>query len=582
MASFLQRFGQKRRANKSSAKKQTRQAQATAASVTQSVAQPMDIAPNDPIIAYFLSSPTAVEIDKLQLDSPTLKALKAAHVKLTIPLVSQGELVGLINLGNRLSEQDYSSYDKGLLNSLATQAAPALRVAQMVLEQQAQARERERIEQELKIARLIQQTLLPKELPDLPGWQLTTFYQPARAVGGDFYDFIPYEDGRIGLVVGDVTDKGVPAALVMATTRSILRSSAQADYSPGEVLERANDLLFPDIPPRMFVTCFYAILDPVSGHVVYANAGHDLPYRWLEGEVAELRATGMPLGLMPGMQYEEKETTLTAGESILLYSDGLVEAHNPNRDMFGFPRLITLLGTYEAGEQNAIDYLRDELSTFTGDNWEQEDDITLVTLARSPVPALNDDADQATMHLLENLPANLLELVSQNQDQPRSQELTASSQSNGWHVLQTYQVPSEAGNERLAMAYVSETIRPFHLPERRLEQLGTAVAEATMNAIEHGNHYNPEIPVTLQILSSDQAIAVHISDKGGTDSVPVHEEYEAPDIEAKLAELQSPRGWGLFLIQNMVDEMHVLSNKETHTIELILHLEGDAHVRQNA
>lgn len=565
MAPFLQRIQQKRRAKRASDKKQARSGLSAELPVPPSVSQPMDIAPNDPLIAYFLSTPTAVEIDKLQLDSPTLKALKAAGVKLTIPLVSQGELVGLINLGGRLSEQDYSGYDKGLLNSLATQAAPALRVAQMVLEQQAQARERERLEQELKIARLIQQTLLPKELPDLPGWQLTTFYQPARAVGGDFYDFIPYEDGRLGLVVGDVTDKGVPAALVMATTRSILRSSAQNELSPGEVLERANDLLFPDIPPRMFVTCFYAILNPRTGHLRYANAGHDLPYRWHEGEVAELRATGMPLGLMPGMQYEEKETTLAHGESVLLYSDGLVEAHNPAHDMFGFPRLITLLGVYEGGGKTAIDYLRHELATFTGAGWEQEDDITLVTLERTPVQI----ADEPTLNLLETLPTTLLEAGSQ----------TLTSATDGWRVLRTYLIPSEVGNERLAMTYVGETIKAFHLSERRLEQLGTAVAEATMNAMEHGNNYNPEIPVTLQIRSSDQAIAVRISDKGGP---PAPEEYEAPDIEAKLAELQSPRGWGLFLIQNMVDEMHVLSDKETHTIELILHLEGDPHASENA
>ncbi len=142
-----------------------------------------------------------------------------------------------------------------------------------------------------------------------------------------------------------------------------------------------------------------------------------------------------------------------------------------------------------------------------------------------------------------------------------------------WQILQTYRLPSQVGNERLAMSYVAEAVRPFHLPARRLDQLATAVAEATMNAMEHGNHYDPALPVVLQIFSSDAAIAVCISDKGGAGRQSVSEDYEAPDIEAKLAELQSPRGWGLFLIQNMVDEMHVLSNEDTHTIELILHLE---------
>ncbi len=558
MATFLQRMQRNRRDKQNSDTQQTPQ-RVELAPLQQGAAQAMDIASNDPIVAYFLSSPGAVEIEKLQLDSLTLKELKAAGVKLTIPLVSQGELVGLINLGGRLSEQDYSSYDRGLLNSLATQAAPAVRVAQMVLEQQAQARERERIEQELQIARIIQQTLLPKELPDLPDWQLTTFYLPARAVGGDFYDFIHYEDGRLGLVVGNVTDKGVPAALVMATTRSILRSAAQEELSPGKVLEKANNLLFPDIPARMFVTCFYAILDPRNGQLQYANAGHDLPYRWREGEVAELRATGMPLGLMPGMEYEEIETTLLPGESILLYSDGLVEAHNPERDMFGFPRLIALLGVYN-NEVSVIDYLRTELATFTEEGWEQEDDITLVTLQRAPVHS----SDETTIGL------------SEEKDQ------TLTDESGTWQILDTRLIPSEVGNERLAMSYVTDAVKTFNLSENRVDQLGTAVAEATMNAMEHGNHYDAGVPVTLQVLSSENAIAVRITDKGGNGNIPAREEYEAPDIEAKLAELQSPRGWGLFLIQNMVDEMHILSDEQTHTIELIVRLEGDSYAHKNA
>src|SRR5579872_4212905 len=169
----------------------------------------LDIAPNDPLTAYFLSAPGAVEIGKLHMDSPALKVLQAAGVKMVIPLVSQGELVGLLNLGPRLSEQDYSTDDRALLNDLSTQAAPALRVAQLVREKRTQDIERERIEQELRVARLIQQTLLPKEIPELPGWQISSYYQPARAVGGDFYDFLYFEDGRMGIVIGDVTDKGV-------------------------------------------------------------------------------------------------------------------------------------------------------------------------------------------------------------------------------------------------------------------------------------------------------------------------------------------------------------------------------------
>ena len=245
-----------------------------------------------------------------------------------------------------------------------------------------QAQERERIEQELRVARQIQRSLLPEATPELYGWQLAAYYKPAREVGGDFYDFLELEDGRLGLVVGDATGKGMPAALVMATTRGMLRAVAQSLDSPGEVLARVNDALCPDIPSEMFVTCFYAILDPKSATLSYANAGHDLPYLWHEGDAKELRARGMPLGLMPEMSYDEREAVLREGDCVLFYSDGLVEAHDPHYEMFGFPRLGALIAEH-GNQRSLVDSLLKELYYFVGERWEQEDDITLLTLERS-------------------------------------------------------------------------------------------------------------------------------------------------------------------------------------------------------
>ncbi len=343
----------------------------------------IDISPNDPILAYLASVSGAVEVENIKLDSPAVRSMRDADIKMVVPLVSQGELIGILNLGPRLSEQEYSSDDRKLLDDLAAQAAPAVRVAQLVREQQKEAQEKERIANELRVASLIQQTLLPKSEPELPGYDIAAFYKPAREVGGDFYDFLELDDGRLGLIIGDVTDKGVPAAMVMATTRTLLRASAQRFGSPGDVLERVNEVLVPDIPPNMFVTCMYAILDPVSGRLHYANAGHDLPYRRRRRIAEELRATGMPLGLMPGMGYEEKEVFIEEGDTVLFYSDGLVEAHAPDRQMFGFPRLQGLVGAHRSGGASLVEFLLSELARFTGDGWEQEDDITLVTLERS-------------------------------------------------------------------------------------------------------------------------------------------------------------------------------------------------------
>ena len=497
------------------------------APITEMVTLDLDIAPHDPLLVYVQQHPGVLDAAQLKLESPALTAMRQAGIKLVVPLVSQGELIGLINLGSRLSEQEYSSDDHKLLADLATQAAPALRVAQLVKQQQLEAAERERMTQELRIARLIQQTLLPQAVPTLDGWSVTAYYQPARAVGGDFYDFIYFPDGRVGFIVADVTDKGVPAALVMATTRTLLRAAAERLIAPGAVLARTNDVLVQEIPPNMFVTCFYAVLDPASGHLLYANAGHDVPYRYTRDGVVELRATGMPLGLMPGMGYEEKEATLDAGEYVLLYSDGLVEAHSPEREMFGFPRLQHLLAS-RPDSDTLKDFLLNQLAEFTGADWEQEDDVTLVTLMRN-----------------------------RRSGQPGADNLVE------------FEIPSAPGNERLAMQRAAEISRDMGMSERRLDRLKTAVAEATMNAMEHGNKYQPDKPVRLRVFREETAVRVTISDEGGGPPGPT---AAAPDLEAKLAGEQPPRGWGLFLIKNMVDEMHVHQDDHHHTIELVMQL----------
>jgi serine phosphatase RsbU (regulator of sigma subunit)/predicted ester cyclase len=244
--------------------------------------------------------------------------------------------------------------------------------------------ERERVEQELRLARGIQQASLPKEVPTLEGWQIVPYHQPAREVGGDFYDFHLLSEGRLGLLTGDATGKGMPAALVMSTTCGMLQAVSKTldSSSPGEVLEQVNETLVARIPSNMFVTCFYAILDPKSGHLIYANAGHDLPYLHRNGDAEEMRARGMPLGLMPGMHYEEKEIVLQKGHSALLYTDGLVEAHDPKGEMFGFPRLQALVSEHGEEERSLEETLLEELYSFVGEGWEQEDDITLLTLKR--------------------------------------------------------------------------------------------------------------------------------------------------------------------------------------------------------
>ncbi|MFN2490918.1 MAG: SpoIIE family protein phosphatase [Actinomycetota bacterium] len=283
----------------------------------------------------------------------------------------------------------------------------------------------------------------------------------------------------------------------------------------------------------------YGVLDLENGRFEYANAGHNLPYVWTDEGVIELRATGMPLGLMREMEYEEKEAVIPPGATVLLHSDGIAEAHNPEREMFGFDRLKKLMENSSGGE-GLIDVVLGELQAFTGEGWLQEDDITLVALGRAISARHFSNYDQ----------------------RPSEQE----------GVRDEFTVASAPGNEREAMDRAAAAVADVGLPARRLEQLRTAVAEATMNAIEHGNQNRTELSVLVRVMVDDEKIAISITDHGGPEEIP---EADLPDLEAKLAGSQTPRGWGLFLIRNMVDDMRTSRDKEHHVIELIWHLKGE-------
>jgi serine phosphatase RsbU (regulator of sigma subunit)/anti-sigma regulatory factor (Ser/Thr protein kinase) len=455
-----------------------------------------------------------------------------------VPIVVEGATIGLLLAGRAKEAKPlYPALDEGdvdTFRALAGLIAVNVEHQRMVRRQEAAAAGRQRVEQELEVARLIQRNFLPKRVPELPGWRVAAHYRPAREVGGDFYDVIPLPDGRVAFVVGDVTDKGVPAALVMSATRSVLRATAQRLLEPGTVLREVNEYLVPDMPEKMFVTCLYAVLDPASGELCFANAGHDLPYLRTGGEVVELRARGMPLGLMAGMEYEERAAVLGGGDSVLLHSDGIVEAHDARREMFGFPRLQKTVAQAPR-DGDLIAHVLAVLAAFTGADAEQEDDITMVTLERmggeEAAVASGDDA-----------------------------------------VLAEFDLPSQAGNERDAIDRVTVAVADVGIEPARLERLKTAVGEATMNAMEHGSGYRPDRPVWIRVVRRPARLCVEVTDMGGALEVAAR---EAPDIEAKLAGAQSPRGWGLFLINEMVDEANVTSENGRRTLELVVRLDSE-------
>jgi anti-sigma regulatory factor (Ser/Thr protein kinase) len=255
-------------------------------------------------------------------------------------------------------------------------------------------------------------------------------------------------------------------------------------------------------------------------------------------------ARGMPLGLMPGMPYEEKESVLEAGDDLLFYSDGLVEAHDPEGEMFGFPRLRKLIMSQGAGGgKMLVDFLLAELARFTGTDSEQEDDITLVTLERSKAG-------------------------ERDPEDPQPDGIAGDAD---LRVLADFTLPSEPGNERPAMEKVSDAVKELPLSEQRLARLETAVAESTMNAMEHGNRYDPQVPVRIQVWLLKERLLVRITDRG---SGPLPSlTAKGPNLEAKLEGSQTARGWGAFLIERMVDEVRVSGNPDHHTVELVMRLE---------
>jgi serine phosphatase RsbU (regulator of sigma subunit) len=307
------------------------------------------------------------------------------------PIVAAEQLFGVLTVTYRTPPL-FPKDDADMLRLMTDQTAIALANDELFRQRrELEERERRRVQaeldrvaEELAVARNIQLSLLPTSTPEVPGWRITSFYRPARSVGGDLYDFFALPDGSLAVLIGDASGDGIPAALLMATARSVIRSVGAFTSSPGEILARANENMVGGIPPNTFVTCMIVALEPASGRARYANAGHDVAYAELAGEARELRARGMPLGAMPGMSYEEIETVIRPGEMLVLYTDGIVEAHDPGRQLFSFGRMRDLVAR---ASDDPTPLVMSALEAFTGPGWEQEDDITMVSVRRTAAQA---------------------------------------------------------------------------------------------------------------------------------------------------------------------------------------------------
>ena len=244
--------------------------------------------------------------------------------------------------------------------------------------------ETQRMEQEMELARQSQRTFLPGELPRLFRWDLAARWTPARQVGGDFYDIIQLNKDHIGLVIADVADKGMAAALYMTVTRTLIRAYAESETSPALVLEKVNNLLLPDSQDSMFVTAVYAILNKRANKIVYANAGHNLPvlFRRDENRIISLEKGGMSLGVMENIQLTDSEITIFPGDILLMYTDGVTEAFNSAGEGFGIERLEKfILDQQEMPAEDLLKQLENTLKDFSA-GVPASDDVTLVCLKR--------------------------------------------------------------------------------------------------------------------------------------------------------------------------------------------------------
>ena len=240
------------------------------------------------------------------------------------------------------------------------------------------------LQNELDVASSIQQSILPTELPRESDYQMFGSMKSARNVGGDFFDVVRLPDRRVGLAIADVSDKGVPAALFMMSTRTLLKGAAIGAINPGDVMETVNQLLCEDNEAAMFVTLLYAVYDPETGRLTYANGGHNPPLIVHADNTSTLLppTEGLALGLLPGYEYQQNTVTVEPGESLILYTDGVTEAMNADEEEFGVERLQQIFtGSYPREAYAITQSIFDAVDEFAGDT-PQSDDVTCLTLCR--------------------------------------------------------------------------------------------------------------------------------------------------------------------------------------------------------
>ncbi|MDZ7266444.1 MAG: SpoIIE family protein phosphatase [candidate division KSB1 bacterium] len=385
-----------------------------------------------------------------------------------------------------------------------------------------------RITQEFEIARRMQTEMLPAAPPDLPGLRLEAASLPATEVGGDFYDFITLDDQRLAIIVGDVSGKGVSSAMVVSAALSAIRFAAEGHQTPAEILALANRRLAVDLQRGMFVAAFCGIFDLAAGRLLYANAGQTLPILYRNGEATLLpppeEGDRFPLGINRQVAYGQRHLDLAAGDLLVFYTDGIVDMMNPENEPYSFDRFCAAVQRHARAAHNGLipELIRDA-EAFAGRR-DHSDDLTLLVARYEGVPAtvrrFEENGRRAAVA-----------------EQPVEIRLS---------------LPSQPGFEKLAMNAAAELAQQLGFPANRVEDLRSAVAEACLNAIEHGNKLNLMNRLDVLLKPGAAGLTVQVIDNG---SGFVPEMPATLSLERKISGEESPRGLGLFLIARLVDHV---------------------------
>jgi phosphoserine phosphatase RsbU/P len=307
---------------------------------------------------------------------------KESHIRslLSVPMLLKGKMIGLLTVFNKRNNTDFTPEDQRLLAIISAQSAQVIENARLYMKEQ----DLVRIQEEMRLAGEIQRNLLPKTAPEIPGYQIAGRSIPAKDVGGDYYDFIPIEDGRLAFCLGDVSGKGMPAAMLMANVQATLRGQSAPSISSKECVERSNNLLYKSTDPQKYVTLFYGILNTKTNELCFCNGGHNNPFLLSgNGKMKKLQTGGIVLGFVPQFIFTEEKIPFQPGDLLVLYSDGITEAMNDKEEEFGEKRLEELItaNRQESAEQ-IIGKILENIDTYVG-SVPQMDDITIVVLKRA-------------------------------------------------------------------------------------------------------------------------------------------------------------------------------------------------------